>query len=518
MAQAPFDNAKGGTGGRLLRRAGWAAVAAAALMSGGARAETAAGQGADAPRRGGPGVASSLVKITTTSAEPNYRIPWSPGTVQSGTGAGFVMGERRIMTNAHVIGRATFIVVEREGDPRRYPARVVFAAHDSDLALLTVDDARFFEGMPPLEFGGVPELESTVYAYGYPVGGERMSVTRGVVSRIDFQVYSHSGVDAHLAVQIDAAINPGNSGGPVMQDGRVVGVAFQGYSGDVAQNVGYMIPTPVIRRFLRDIEDGSYDGYVDLATAYSALRNPAMRASLGLPDDGIGVYAHDVLAGGSADGRVRKGDVILAIDGLPVEANGFVRLDGALVEMAEIVERKLKGETVTLTLLREGRRVETTFPLKGIWPARMNGNQYEEDPPFVLFGGLLFQPLSRGLFEAYDFSDARLRYFYERFVPDQLYKERPEVIVFSAVLPDATNTYLTPLPPAIVDTVNGRRPRTLEEFAAALDEPSPQVVITLLGSGRPVILDRAAVEAARERILENYGVTTERRIVPLKTD
>lgn len=465
-----------------------------------------------------PNPAKSLVKINTTSSVPNFRIPWTPGTLQSGIGAGFVVAGNRIMTNAHVISRATFISVEREGDPRRYPARVQFVAHDSDLALLTVDEPRFFDGMTPLEFGDVPQLESTVFAYGFPLGGERMSVTRGVVSRIDFQTYSHTGIDAHLAVQIDAAINPGNSGGPVTQDGRVVGVAFQGYSGDLAQNVGYMIPTPVISRFLRDIEDGSYDHYVDLALFYSDLRNTAKRTALGLPDNGIGVFVYDVLAQGSADGHVKKGDVILQIDGFPVEANGFVRFDGTWVEMPEIVERKLQGEPISLIILREGKRIDVTFPLKRIWPAQINANQYESEPAFVLFGGLLFQPLSRGLMEAYDFKSVRLRYFYERFVPDQLYVERPEIVVLSNVLPDASNTYLSNLPPLIVDKVNGKTILTLEDLAKSLDKESGQLVIEFIGSGRPIILERTTVEAARKRILQAYGVSLERRIVPLKTD
>ena len=163
------------------------------------------------------------------------------------------------MTNAHVVSNARFLAVSKEGDPKPYPARVVHVAHDCDLALLTVDNPQFFNNTMSLDFGGIPVIESTVSVYGYPIGGDRLSVTRGVVSRIDFQTYSHSGVDSHLTIQIDAAINPGNSGGPVLQDGKVVGVAFQGYSGDVAQNVGYMIPTPVIRRFLKDVEDGRYD-------------------------------------------------------------------------------------------------------------------------------------------------------------------------------------------------------------------------------------------------------------------
>jgi len=202
-------------------------------------------------RPNGP-VQKSLVRITVTEQEPDYRAPWNAGTIGRGVGAGFVIDGNRIMTNAHVVSNARYLTVERDGDPNKYSAKVLFVAHDCDLALITVSTPNFFKNMTPLQFGGIPELESVVSAYGYPIGGERMSVTTGIVSRIDFQLYSHSSVDQHLAVQISAQINPGNSGGPVMQDAKVMGVAFQGYSGDIAQGVAYMIPTPVIRRFLKD--------------------------------------------------------------------------------------------------------------------------------------------------------------------------------------------------------------------------------------------------------------------------
>ena len=204
-----------------------------------------------------PAIHRSLARITTTSQDPNYREPWASGSIEEGVGTGFIIDGERILTNAHVVSNVRFLTVEKEDDPRKYTAKVQFIGHDCDLAVLKVNEPGFFEGTVPLQLGNIPEIESTVAAYGYPVGGDRMSVTEGIVSRIDFQTYSHSLVDSHLAIQISAAINPGNSGGPVLQHGRVVGVAFQGYSGEVAQNVGYMIPVPVIERFLKDISDGA---------------------------------------------------------------------------------------------------------------------------------------------------------------------------------------------------------------------------------------------------------------------
>src|SRR5881394_1187630 len=259
-------------------------------------------------------IQKSLVRITATEVEPDYRAPWNSGGIQRGVGAGFVIEGNRIMTNAHVVSNSRYLTVERDGDPNKYPATVLFVAHDCDLALLKVASADFFKNMIPLNFGGIPELESVVSAYGYPLGGERMSVTTGVVSRIDFQLYTHSSIDQHLAIQISAQINPGNSGGPVMQDAKVVGVAFQGYSGDVAQGVAYMIPTPVITRFLKDISDGHYDKYVDLGITFSKLQNPAQRRFLGLKDDDRGVLVSTVVAAGPCAKVVQPGDVLLAID------------------------------------------------------------------------------------------------------------------------------------------------------------------------------------------------------------
>src|SRR4029077_3108622 len=99
------------------------------------------------------------------------------------------------------------ILVRRHQDPHPYLAHVVFIGHDCDLALLEVEDASFFSGMEPLEFGELPKVRSTVTTYGYPVGGEQISYTKGVVSRIEMQTFVHVGNRAFLGVQTDAAIN-----------------------------------------------------------------------------------------------------------------------------------------------------------------------------------------------------------------------------------------------------------------------------------------------------------------------
>jgi len=458
-------------------------------------------------------VADSLVRIQATSQDPNYRAPWSGGELVSGVGAGFIISGKRIMTNAHVISNGRFLTVSKEGDPKVYPARVLHVAHDCDLAVLTVDDENFFKNTTALEFGGIPAIESTVSVYGYPIGGDRLSVTRGVVSRIDFQPYSHSGVDSHLTIQIDAAINPGNSGGPVLQDGKVVGVAFQGYSGDVAQNVGYMIPTPVIRRFLKDIEDGHYDKYTDLTISYHPLHNPAMRRALGLTDDDTGVFVGDVYGGGVSEGLLQQGDVIVAIEGLPVASDGTVLIDGGdPVEMAEVVERKYRGENVTLDIIRAGKPQKVTINLSHPWPFVLQANAYDEKPRYVVFGGLVFQPVDANFMDAHSPDDLRLRYYFNNFIAQGLYRERSEIVVLSSVLADPVNAYTNEFRYSIVDKINGQSIKKLEDVAEAFSKPEEYYVIEMLGRDRPIVLERAAVEAARERIRSRYRVVKEQNL------
>lgn len=454
----------------------------------------------------------SVMRISVTAQESNYRVPWLPGNIFGGVGAGFIIDGQRVLTNAHVVSNARFITIEKENDPKKYPATVEHIAHDCDLAVLKVSDSNFFKGTAPLQLGGIPEIESNVSVYGYPIGGDRMSVTNGIVSRVDFQVYTHSGVDSHLAIQVSAPINPGNSGGPVMQEGKVVGVAFQGYSGEVAQNVGYMIPTSVVRRFLKDIEDGHYDRYMDLSISTLNLQNPAMRRALGLSDDNRGVMVSNVFTGGSSDKLLKVGDVILSMDDYPVSSDASVQLEGDRMQMSEIVERKFKGDTVKLHILRDHKEQDVSIKLDVAWPSLMQSNQYDVHPRFIVFGGLVFQPLSRNLVEGFQIDDLRVRYFYDYFMTKEIYVDHPEIIILSSILPDPINTYFNEFRNGILDEVNGKKIRTLKDAADAFAQPADTYVLKLIGVGRPIVLERKAVETARERIARRYNVLKEQNL------
>jgi S1-C subfamily serine protease len=449
-----------------------------------------------------------VVRIENAAIQPDYRTPWNGARPTGGTGSGFLIGKNRFLTNAHVVSNATRLIIKRIDDAQPHLAKIDFIAHDCDLALLSVYEPKFFEDVEPLELAyELPLLDTEVVAVGYPVGGERLSVTRGVVSRLDFRQYSHSGVDQHLTIQIDAAINPGNSGGPVMQNGKVIGVAFQGYSGAVAQNTGYIIPTPVISRFLTDIEDGKYDHYADLAISDFAVENPAMRKALGLPDNGMGALVAHVDSDGSCGGVLRRGDVLLEIDGKPIASDGFIDLGRERVNMNEIVERKFAGDTIKLKIWRERQEQEIDITLKRLTSYLMMANQYEKRPEYVVFAGLVFQPLDRNLMSAFNLSNDEVRYLYSYYSQEELYKDRPEVVILTQILPDAINTHMGAFAGRVVDQVDGIKIRNLQDIIGALKkEGGDFFTFKLLGEGRPLVLEKSKLADAHARINAKYGV------------
>jgi len=449
---------------------------------------------------------NSIVRIEAATQVPDYREPWKAGRFSGGIGTGFLIAPNRFLTNAHVVSNARRLLITVHGSPRKHPARLLYIAHDCDLAILEVEDPTPFLGMTPLKIGTVPKLESQVRVIGYPVGGNRISVTRGVVSRIDFNAYSHSRADQHLVVQIDAAINPGNSGGPVLQDGTVVGVAFQGLRS--ADNTGYMIPPPVIQRFLTDIQDGTYDQYVDLGLSEFPLFNPAMRKKFGLQQNAPGVLVAHVTPDGSCDGIIQDNDILTAINGSPVDAAGNIMIDGEKVNMNEIVERKFSGDQIKLSITRDGKAIEKTVTLKPFPPARMYAVQYEVKPKFTTFAGLVLQPLNRNLYAAHSFTNTRVRRLFAHYIDEEIFKERKDIVILTRVLADPVNTHISGHVGSAIESINGEKVTSIEQAHKLLHPKNPPefFVIKCEGRGRPIIIPGDQAEAASKRTEANYGI------------
>jgi S1-C subfamily serine protease len=446
----------------------------------------------------------------------DWSLPWRQKAVQGALGSGFLIEGDRIVTNGHVVADARQILVRRPDQANPRIATVEAVGHDCDLAVLNVDDPTFFEGIEPLALGELPRTGSQVLTYGFPLGGQDVSSTAGIVSRVEMRGYVHSGADAHLVVQTDAAINPGNSGGPVVQDGRVVGVAFQGFPG--FDNMGFFIPIPVVRHFLEDLEDGTYDGFPDSGLETSPLLSPAYRRERRLPAGRSGAVVNRVIPGSTTAGVVEPGDVLLAIDGQRIANDGTVAVGDARVTFQTLFDRRQVGETVQLTVWREGAERELSATADRVARYDRMRNRYDVAPRYVVHAGLVFMPLDAELMKMFGRNWAQNAN--RDLVWHQLYREAEqpaeadrEVIVLVRVLRHAVNSRMSFTGPVAVDVINGRPIRSLEDVVEAFASNQGRFdEIVFEGTAGIEALDREKANAAHEEILQQYAIPHDRNL------
>ena len=462
----------------------------------------------------------AVVKIETTFFRYSYKSPWKQPALRRSSGTGFIIKGNRIVTNAHVVSQANTLRVKRPDQKRDYQARVLFIAHDCDLAMLAVDDPAFFAGSMPLEIARkAPELQSPVVVIGFPIGGNRVSLTRGIVSRMDMDRYSHSQVDFHLAIQVDAAINPGNSGGPALQDGRVIGVAFQVLTS--GENLGYLIPPAVVWKFLTDVEDGRYNGYIDLGIMELNTKNPSLQSALGLDElerPLTGVLVYSVIPGSSAEGHIQPGDVLLSVNGHKISHDGDVEVDGRQQSYAELIDNFSEGQKIKVEIFRDGKRKRLSFPAKRATIIDFQRMNYDTPPPYFLFGGLLFQPVDANLNQALrrtwtESCQVEVQYRYRYFLLHKIYNSAEQDVVLTRRLGDPVNLYADDFVHGIVEQVNGKRVRNFRHFMELVDGARKQekfVVVKFRNEPIPLILRAADLDGAAGRIRRSYGIPKDR--------
>jgi S1-C subfamily serine protease len=462
-------------------------------------------------RRDEAKIERSLVRIVNHSQKADWYSPWTSGPTRPGVGSGFVVDGGLVMTNAHVVSDARMLLLYLHGDPTPHEARVVSIAHDCDLALLEPVEEGLLDGLPSLEFGDLPTLGSMVETYGYPTAGRQLSATRGVVSRIEVNRYSHSGMDDYLTVQTDAAINPGNSGGPVIQAGRVVGVAFQAVS--ALENVGFFIPTEIIRHFLADLEDGHYDGFPEIGLMWSKLENPAARRAAGLEATASGVRVELVFPGSSADGHLQAEDILVEVNGHDIANDGSVAVDDRRLALMVVVDRLQKGERLSLGVVREGQRLDVEFPIESFAGLDCYRAPYDEQPRYYVYSGLVFVPLCRGAVDALgDSIQTQIRYEYASRAFAELDRLNSTVVLLRR-LDHPVNVHMTWSSQAVVERVNDTPIRSLSDLVKAVESNRDEFhVFEFAYFGRFEVMRRDDADRAHPEILERFGVIEDRRL------
>ncbi|KAM1737205.1 hypothetical protein ACFX12_015465 [Malus domestica] len=454
----------------------------------------------------------AVVKVFCTHTEPNFSLPWQRKRQYSSSSSGFVIGGRRVLTNAHSVEHYTQVKLKKRGSDTKYLATVLAIGTECDIAMLTVDDNEFWKGVSPVEFGDLPALQDAVTVVGYPIGGDTISVTSGVVSRIEILSYVHGSTEL-LGLQIDAAINSGNSGGPAFNDkGNCVGIAFQSLKHEDAENIGYVIPTPVIMHFIQDYErNGAYTGFPILGVEWQKMENPDLRMAMGMKPDQKGVRIRRVDPTAPESHVLKPSDIILSFDGVNIANDGtgmFPFRHGERIGFSYLVSQKYTGDNSAVKVLRNSDILNFDIKLashKRLIPAHNKGRP----PSYYIIAGFVFTAVS----VPYLRSEYGKEYEFEAPVKllDKMLHSMPQspdeqLVVVSQVLVADINIGYEEIVNTQVLALNGKPVKNLKNLASMVESCEDQFLKFDLEYQQVVVLRTKTAKAATLDILATHCI------------
>lgn len=452
-------------------------------------------------------VRQSVVKVHATMRPPDFVRPWAKANARDGSGTGFVLDGNRVLTNWHVVEYASQIFVQLDQSTEKLAAEVEYAAPGLDMALLKLEDDADLADVPSLPIAeSLPQVRETVNVYGYPVGGDDLSVTEGIISRIEFVTYN---LDAFgLRIQVDAPLNPGNSGGPAVIGGKVVGLVFSKMN--QAENIGYLIPAEELNTFLSDIKDGKYDGKQMLYDTFQETENESLRKKLKLPDDGGGVLVRDPYD--AENGLFQVNDVITHIEDQEIDSQGNVRVSDELrLDFRYAVTTQCTDRQIKVKLIRDGEPLELSVPTlaKRDW---LIPPLYGEYPRYFILGPMVFTVGTQDFLQALGVKGV----IYLSSVNSPLVLRRLDrpssegeelVMLANAMLPHRMIKGYNNRPFGVVKSVNGEDVRNLRHLIELLrDCKEPFLTFEFEGEHERIILSRSEMIGATEDILADGGI------------
>ncbi|KAJ6833636.1 putative protease Do-like 9 [Iris pallida] len=452
----------------------------------------------------------AVVKVFCVHTEPNFSLPWQRKRQYSSSSSGFIIGGRRVLTNAHSVEHYTQVKLKKRGSDTKYLATVLAIGTECDIAMLTVSDDEFWEGVSPVEFGSLPALQDAVTVVGYPIGGDTISVTSGVVSRMEILSYVHGSTEL-LGLQIDAAINSGNSGGPAFNDkGKCVGIAFQSLKHEDAENIGYVIPTPVIMHFIHDYEkSGVYTGFPILGVEWQKMENPDLRKAMGMAPDQKGVRVRRIEPTAPESEFLKSSDIILSFDGVDIANDGTVPFrHGERIGFSYLVSQKYTGENAMLKVLRKSQILEFNIKLathKRLIPAHIKGRP----PSYYIVAGFVFTAISVPYLRSeygkdYEY-DAPVKLL-EKHLHSMAQSPDEQLVVVSQVLVADINIGYEDIVNTQVLAFNGKPVKNLKELAKMVESCKEEFLQFDLEYQQIVVLETKTAKAATPDILTTHCI------------
>lgn len=459
-----------------------------------------------------PNIKSSVVRINSTQQSWSPGQPWEKNPPNQRRALAAIIGPQRVLTTSELVADATYLEFESPDGTRFAQAKVIAVDYEANLALLgpasDEEGKLLFAKTTPLELTTPPTIGETVEILQIEDNGLTL-LTPGNLQSIDVTSNFLPG-HGFLTYLIKASMQSAASSYslPVLHQGKLAGILISYNSKDQICDVA---STEIIARFIKESADGDYQGFPNLGISIARTEDTSFRQWLHLPDSEGGLYIRTVRKGGAAEiAGVRKGDVLLAIDGHSIDRRGYYQHPtyGGLFWGHLIRGEKSTGESVTLSLLRDGKpqELKATLTREEESSRLVPDYQFGKAPAFLIKGGLVFQELSKPLLEAFGEnweSRAPLNLLDAMENPEKYEGKVDRIVFLSGSIPTPATVGYESLRNLIVRKVNGKEIKNMKSLIEAFNANLGELhSIEFAEENFTVYLDEATATAVDTQFLE----------------
>lgn len=452
----------------------------------------------------------AIVTVEVNRKQYEYLQPWTRKVDQIQK-MGTIIAEREILTTADHLSNHTLIRLQK-GRGRWFQGQVTWIDYHANLASISCADEKFWEGTEPVALAETTPRRGSAQVVRWRNGIldyrnaeiNRLVVRRGKLTFVDLP-----------QLELDSEAQGIGWAEAIVQDNKLIGLA----SAKDDQTIS-AVPCSLIRGCLQDRDDGTYQGLGYFSFVWQTAENPDTLGYLGQEGEPRGVIVIEAL-GHKVANPMRPQDVILAIDGFEIDVQGdYNDPDSGNILLENLATRsKRAGDTVQIKVMRDGQELNIDFVLPKVdysvelVPLAVP----DQEPEYLIMGGLLFQPLTVPYLQSWGADWSRKAPFRLSYATrEDATPGKPSYVVLSLVLPDAYNIGYHEVRYLIVDKLNGREISTLADLIAAKETPKEGFHLIEFREGdslHRMVLDANATDAATDRVLQRYGIQRDRYLV-----